>query len=51
VVVVTDSSKFGARAFACIRPAAEIALLITDDGIDPQMAMDFRNLGVEIVIA
>jgi len=51
VVVVTDSSKFGARAFACIWPAAEIAAVITDDGVDPEIARQFRELGVEIIIA
>jgi DeoR family transcriptional regulator of aga operon len=51
IVVVTDSSKFSKRAFACIRPAKEIDVLITDSGIDPKIADQLRQLGVEIVIA
>lgn len=51
IVVVTDSSKFSRRAFASIRPASEIDVLITDDGIDPKIADQLRSLGVEIVIA
>ena len=51
IVVVTDSSKFSKRAFASIRPANEIDVLITDDGIDPKIAEQLRSLGVEIVIA
>ena len=51
IVVVTDSSKFSKRAFACIRPANEIDVLITDSGIDSTIADQLRQLGVEIIIA
>jgi DeoR family transcriptional regulator of aga operon len=51
VVIVTDSSKFTARAFACIRPPEEIDMIITDDGIDSAMATQLEKLGAEIVIA
>lgn len=51
IVVVTDSSKFSRRAFATICPADEIDVLITDNGIDPEIADQLRSLGVEIVIA
>lgn len=50
IVIVTDSSKFSKRAFASIRPASEIDVLITDDGVDPRIADELRSLGVEIVI-
>jgi len=50
IVVVTDSSKFSIRAFACIRPANEIDVLITDTGIDAGIARQFRQLGLEIII-
>lgn len=50
IVVVTDSSKFSKRAFACIRPSNEINVLITDSGIDATIADQFRQLGVEIII-
>jgi len=50
IVVVTDSSKFSKRAFASIRPASEIDVLITDDGVDPEIADQLRSLGVDIII-
>lgn len=50
IVVVTDSTKFGKRAFASIRPSSEIDLLITDDGVNSQTIKDFRALGVEVLI-
>jgi DeoR family transcriptional regulator of aga operon len=50
IIVVTDSSKFKNRAFASIRSASEIDVLITDDGIDPDTALEFRALGVEVII-
>ena len=50
IVVVTDSSKFHKRAFACIRPANEIDVLITDSGIDSAISDQLRQLGVEIII-
>lgn len=51
IIVVTDSSKFSKRAFASIRPASEIDVLITDDGVDPKIADQLRSLGVDIIIA
>ena len=50
IVVVTDSSKFQKRAFASIRPVAEIDTLITDSGIEKSLVDNFRNLGVEVII-
>lgn len=51
IVVVTDSSKFSKRAFATICPVDEIDVVITDSGIDPEMADQLRSRGVEIIIA
>lgn len=50
IIVVTDSSKFSKRAFACIRPANEIDVLVTDSGVDSNIANQLRQLGVEIII-
>lgn len=50
IVVATDSSKFKKRAFASIRPAADIDVLITDSGIEPETADKFRALGVDVRI-
>lgn len=49
VVVVADSSKVGAQAFARIRRTEDIDMLITDSGMPPQSARAFQELGVEIV--
>lgn len=51
IVVVSDSTKFNKTAFAVIRPANEIDVLITDSSVDPDFANQLRQLGVEIIIA
>ena len=51
VVVVTDSSKFTNSSFAIIRPAAEINMVITDEGISSALKKDLEKLGVQVVIA
>jgi DeoR family transcriptional regulator of aga operon len=49
VVVVADSSKVGARAFARIRRAQEIDLLITDCGAPEEELRRFEEIGVKVV--
>ena len=49
VVVVADSSKVGEQAFARIRRAEEVAVLITDAGIEPEAAIGFENIGVKVI--
>ncbi|MEV7415874.1 DeoR/GlpR family DNA-binding transcription regulator [Streptomyces sp. NPDC089919] len=49
VVVATDSSKLGRRAFASICPTEQVDVLVTDAGVDPQTAERFRAAGVEVV--
>ncbi|MEV7085077.1 DeoR/GlpR family DNA-binding transcription regulator [Streptomyces sp. NPDC093085] len=49
LVVVADSSKLGARAFARICPPGAIATLITDTGADGRTA-GFTELGVTVVM-
>lgn len=48
VVVVTDSSKLGARAFAKICGTAEIDAVVTDSHADPQMVDAFTEAGVRV---
>lgn len=48
VVVVADSSKIGARAFAEICPVADIHVLVTDTDADPEDVRRFRERGVEV---
>ncbi|WP_439658406.1 DeoR/GlpR family DNA-binding transcription regulator [Lentzea sp. HUAS TT2] len=49
VVVVTDSSKIGTRAFASICTTPEIDVLITDTGVGEDDVGRFRERGVEVV--
>jgi DeoR/GlpR family transcriptional regulator of sugar metabolism len=51
VVIVADSSKVGQRAFARICTPAEIDVLVTDGGIDPEDAALLEAAGVDVVTA
>ncbi|MER7541096.1 DeoR/GlpR family DNA-binding transcription regulator [Streptomyces sp. NPDC097704] len=49
VVVVTDSSKMGRRAFARICGLDRIDLLVTDTDIAPETALQLTEAGVEVL--
>ncbi|KQX46168.1 MULTISPECIES: DeoR/GlpR family DNA-binding transcription regulator [unclassified Streptomyces] len=49
VVVVTDSSKLGRRAFARICGLDRIDLLVTDTDITPEAAAQLAEAGVEVL--
>jgi DeoR family transcriptional regulator, aga operon transcriptional repressor len=51
VVVVADSSKLGQRAFVRICPAADIDVLVTDDGAPADMVAAFESAGIEVIRA
>ncbi len=51
VVVVADSSKVGARAFARICPISQVHTLVTDSGLADDEAGRFAEAGVEVVLA
>jgi len=51
VIVVADSSKLSARAFACICPTNRIDQIITDAALPEKIGNQFRDVGVEIVVA
>jgi len=51
VIVTADSSKAGRRAFARICAAAEVDVLVTDNGIDPAQAASLSDAGVRVVVA
>jgi DeoR family transcriptional regulator of aga operon len=51
VVVVADSSKLGAHAFAQICPTGEVHMLITDTGADPEMVNAFEDEGMTVLTA
>jgi DeoR family fructose operon transcriptional repressor len=46
-----DSSKFGRESPVSIAVAAELHLLITDDGLDEAVAATFRAGGVQLAVA
>ncbi|MBG0827825.1 DeoR/GlpR transcriptional regulator [Planomonospora sp. ID67723] len=49
VVVVTDASKVGRRAFARICPLGGIGTLVTDTGLSDEAAARFADAGVKVV--
>ena len=49
VVVVTDSSKMGRRAFARICGLDRIDLLVTDTGISPEATAQLTEAGVQVL--
>lgn len=49
-VVVTDSSKFARTGFASMLPIKAVDVLITDDGIPPEVARKFEKTGIELKI-
>jgi DeoR family transcriptional regulator of aga operon len=51
VIIAADSSKAGRRAFARICSAAEVDVLVTDDGIDDAQAAELSEAGVDVVLA
>lgn len=51
VVVVTDSSKMGQRAFARICGLDRIDVLVTDTGLAPDMAARLAESGIEVITA
>lgn len=50
VVIVADSSKLTARAFAHICPLTAVNYLIIDDGIPTQSLHEIREAGVAVIV-
>src|SRR3954451_24035933 len=50
-VGLLDSSKFRRSSLLTVRPAQSLDLIITDDGLDPATAAEFRAAGVNLVVA
>lgn len=48
VIVVTDSTKVGRRAFARISEISAVSDLVTDAGADPQVVADLERAGVTV---
>ncbi|MEV8588863.1 DeoR/GlpR family DNA-binding transcription regulator [Streptomyces sp. NPDC051180] len=49
VVLATDSSKMGKRAFARICDLDRVDVLVTDSGLTPDMAARLTEAGIEVV--
>ncbi|MBP3482651.1 MAG: DeoR/GlpR transcriptional regulator [Alistipes sp.] len=50
-VVLADSSKFGQHGFGRINALEDVDVIITDNGIAPQMKKLITEAGVELIIA
>lgn len=51
VVALCDSSKIGRSSYARIGPVDLLDVIITDERIDPEIADEIREMGVELVVA
>ena len=51
VIAVADSSKLGRQGFTPIVPLAEVHVLVTNDGADPDELDRARAEGVEVILA
>ncbi|MDT5031623.1 MAG: DeoR family transcriptional regulator, aga operon transcriptional repressor [Actinoplanes sp.] len=51
VVVIADSSKLGGHAFARICPIGTVETLVTDSGAAEPLLREFRDAGVQVVVA
>ncbi|WP_369148392.1 DeoR/GlpR family DNA-binding transcription regulator [Streptomyces sp. R44] len=49
VILVTDSSKMGKRAFAKICGLDQIDVIVTDSGIAPDIAAKLSEAGIEVI--
>ncbi|MFH0179800.1 DeoR/GlpR family DNA-binding transcription regulator [Streptomyces cacaoi] len=49
VILATDSSKMGKRAFARICGLDQIDVLVTDSGLAPDMATRLTDAGIEVI--
>jgi DeoR family fructose operon transcriptional repressor len=46
-----DSTKFTRSSLLTVRSAQSLDLIITDDGLDPAIAEEYRRAGVNLVVA
>lgn len=51
LVVLCDSSKINKFSYVQVGPVGMIHVLITDRNLEPALAEEFRNLGMEVVLA
>jgi DeoR family fructose operon transcriptional repressor len=51
VVVLADHTKVGVDHFARFGAVADVDVLVTDSGIDAELALDLDSAGVRVVQA
>ena len=51
MVGLLDSTKFERASLLTIRSAQSLDLIITDDGLDPEVVEEFRAAGVNLQVA
>jgi DeoR family transcriptional regulator of aga operon len=51
VIIIADSSKLGARAFARMCPIGDVDILVTSADADEQLLDTFREKGVRVITA
>ena len=51
VIVLADSSKIGVSSFVTIAPLKRIHVLITDSGAPGELLQEFREAGLEVLVA
>lgn len=50
VFLVADSSKFNNPSFVSYGSIRDVDLIITDDGLDPEVESEYRSVGINLVI-
>ena len=51
VVLVADSSKLGRAGFFPVLPVDRLTIVVTDQGVSPEMVAGLRRKGVEVILA
>ncbi len=51
VVAVLDHTKFHATAFISVCPLHDIDVVVTDRGLEPDLAQTLREMGIEVILA
>jgi DeoR family transcriptional regulator of aga operon len=51
VIAVADSSKLGMISDNRVCNASQIHTIVTDDGIEPAIATEFRSRNIEVIVA
>lgn len=51
VILLTDSSKFGYKAFAKFSPISNVNIIITDKRIDSRIIKELKEKEIEVIIA